>query len=132
MKTWMISSDKQAIDETIHEALQDFISRKRSGYAIKVSDFLLRLALDEALTNAWRHGNRCDRSKSIILTLRFHPERVDIVVRDEGAGFTPCRIPPPYNLENIFKRSGRGIYLLRILAAARWNSRGNVVHMTLD
>ena len=57
--------------------------------------FAIRLALEEAMVNAHRHGNRSDASKRIFVTYDVSPERTIVRVRDEGAGFNPASVPDP-------------------------------------
>jgi len=37
-------------------------------------------------------------------------------VKDCGQGFNPDELPDPVNLQNLFKLSGRGIYIIRSIA----------------
>ena len=38
-----------------------------------------------------------------------------IIVRDEGEGFDPAKIPNPVVGQNIYSEHGRGIYLINLL-----------------
>ena len=73
----------------------------------------LRLALEEALTNAVKHGNKLDPDKSVSIRVETFPESVQIEVEDEGAGFDHGKVPLPTDDENIWKTSGRGVFLIR-------------------
>ncbi len=79
----------------------------------EVCCFAIKLALEEAITNAIKHGNRNDPSKHITLRFRITPHEVVIWVKDEGAGFDPKTVPDPTLDENLNKPSGRGIMLMR-------------------
>jgi len=76
----------------------------------------VELALDEALANAIRHGCKNDPSKKVqcIVTTDDHGELV-IAVRDPGPGFEPAKVPNPLEGENLFKGSGRGVFLINQL-----------------
>jgi anti-sigma regulatory factor (Ser/Thr protein kinase) len=76
----------------------------------------VELALDEALANAIRHGCQGDPSKQVqcIVTTDARGEVV-IAVRDPGPGFEPSKIPNPLEGENVFKGSGRGVFLINQL-----------------
>ena len=63
----------------------------------------LRLALEEALTNAVKHGNKLDPDKSVSIRVETFPESVQIEVEDEGAGFDHGKVPFPPTM----KISGR-------------------------
>lgn len=76
----------------------------------------IRLALREALNNAVRHGSRLNPRKRVQLRYRCDPRQgLWLMVRDEGAGFDPHRIPDPTQPENLERFSGRGLYMIRQL-----------------
>ncbi len=75
--------------------------------------FAVKLALEEALTNAVRHGNAGDSSKRITVRYAVNEEKAVIVIRDEGNGFAPEEVPDPTAPERIPLPSGRGIMLMR-------------------
>ena len=75
--------------------------------------FAIKLALEEAMTNAVRHGNRGDTSKHIRVRYRVTPAEVIIHVCDEGEGFCPEQVPDPTAPDRISLPSGRGIMLMR-------------------
>lgn len=75
--------------------------------------FAIKLALEEALTNAIRHGNQSDCSKSVTIRYAITPQKAAVVVRDEGQGFIPDEIPDPTAPERLPLPSGRGIMLMR-------------------
>ncbi len=92
--------------------------------------FAIRLALEEALANAIKHGNRYDPSKRITVTVETDAESTIITVADEGAGFDPCCIPDPTVDENLEKPGGRGIMLMRAyMDDVAYNEGGNEVRM---
>ena len=76
----------------------------------------VELALQEALTNAVRHGCKGDPTKQLqcIVTCDESGEVV-IVVRDPGPGFDPAAVPNPLDPDRVFKSSGRGIFLINQL-----------------
>ena len=75
--------------------------------------FAVKLALEEALTNAVKHGNRNDAAKSIIVRYAVNAEKVVVVVRDEGGGFLPDEIPDCTSPDRLPLPNGRGIMLIR-------------------
>jgi serine/threonine-protein kinase RsbW len=77
------------------------------------STFAIKLALEEAMTNAVRHGNGGDAGKKIFVRWAVSEELVVICVRDEGPGFQPQEIPDPTAPERISLPCGRGIMLMR-------------------
>jgi serine/threonine-protein kinase RsbW len=76
-------------------------------------NFGIDMAVREAVTNAVLHGNKQDESKSVELQIVTSPEAVEILIHDQGSGFTPEDVPDPTAAENILKTSGRGIFLMR-------------------
>lgn len=75
--------------------------------------FAIRLALEEALANAVKHGNQGDASKKITVRYAVTSEKAVIIVRDEGNGFLPDEVPDPTTPDRIPLPSGRGIMLIR-------------------
>jgi anti-sigma regulatory factor (Ser/Thr protein kinase) len=73
----------------------------------------VELALQEAIANAVRHGCQGDPTKQIqcCVTVDASGEAV-IVVRDPGPGFDPAKVPDPLAAENLFRSSGRGVFLI--------------------
>jgi len=102
---------------------------KRAGYS-EVSVFAVRLAVEEALNNAMRHGNALDPAKTAKLTYEVTSEHVDIRIADEGPGFDFSSVPDPTLDENVEKPTGRGIMLVRAyMDTVEFNETGNEIHM---
>ena len=75
--------------------------------------FSLHLALEEALVNAIKHGNKNQEKLPVDLICRVLPDRVELVVTDKGKGFDLTEVPNPTSEENIGKNSGRGVFLIK-------------------
>ena len=73
----------------------------------------IRLALNEAVTNAIIHGNKEDQEKSVSISSSFNKEKLEVSVQDEGPGFDPSSLPDPLESENLLKESGRGVFLIK-------------------
>lgn len=71
------------------------------------------LAVRESVANAVKHGNAFDTDKHVEITFLNARDRVEILIRDFGAGFDPHDIPDPTDPENLLKASGRGILFMR-------------------
>ena len=92
--------------------------------------FAINLALEEALTNAIRHGNRLDPKKKVHVEAKVTPKRAEFVIEDEGPGFDRGRIPDPTAEENLEKCSGRGILLIEAyMNSVTWDRGGRRVRM---
>ena len=91
----------------------------------------VEIALREALANAVLHGNHQDSEKKIQINCRIQcGGEVSIIIRDEGKGFDPTKVPDPTATNNIGSEHGRGIYLMRALMdEIRFEQRGTEVHM---
>lgn len=74
----------------------------------------LMLSVTEATTNAIIHANKSDINKKVLIDVYINKGILTIVVKDEGKGFDPSKIPDPTAPENLLKDSGRGLYLMRV------------------
>jgi len=90
--------------------------------------FGVRLALEEAIVNAIRHGHGNDPSKHVSVRYRVSEDCVLVEVADQGPGFDPEQVPDPLAPENLERPGGRGLLLMRAyLTWLRYNRRGNSV-----
>jgi serine/threonine-protein kinase RsbW len=88
----------------------------------------LRLALEEALINAHKHGHQGDWSKPI--QLRYHVNETGVVaeIEDQGCGFDPTQVPDPLAAENLERDHGRGLFLMRAyMSNVCHNAEGNCI-----
>lgn len=116
--------------------------------------FRIVTALKEAILNAIDHGNlELDSSlreedggaafyelarerltqepycyRKITVTSRVSPEQLAYVIRDEGPGFDPDKLPDPNDPENILRAHGRGLMLIRsFMDDVVLNEKGNQI-----
>jgi len=91
----------------------------------------IEMAAFEALANAVIHGNREDASKRVHIHYHCRPgEDIAIVVKDEGQGFSPERVPDPTAPENIEAEHGRGILMMRaFMDEVRYEANGTELHL---
>jgi serine/threonine-protein kinase RsbW len=93
--------------------------------------FGIKLALEEALVNAIKHGNQMDRTKTVRIAYRVTAERFDIHISDEGPGFDPADVPDPTAFENLERPCGRGLWLMRAyMTDVQFSGGGNAVYMS--
>jgi serine/threonine-protein kinase RsbW len=93
--------------------------------------FATKLALEEALTNGIKHGNRSDPAKRLHVRYTICPDRVIITIADEGPGFDPSHVPDPTTDEHLEMPTGRGIMLMRhYMSGVEYNDVGNQVKLT--
>ena len=87
------------------------VSQKLLNLAVNPDDiFKVKLALEEALTNAMRHGNAMDASRDVAVRIEADRSAVRIDVHDRGNGFDFRNVPDP---TASVRPSGRGVYLMR-------------------
>jgi len=90
--------------------------------------FAVRLSLEEALTNAIKHGHQGDTSRLVQVRYDVTAEQVVVEVEDEGPGFDPDQVPDPRSAERLERCGGRGLYLMRcFMSSVQYNERGNAV-----
>lgn len=93
--------------------------------------FAIKLAVEEALVNAIKHGNQLDPDKNVNVSYQVTCERFDIKIIDEGPGFNPEEVPDPTDPANIERPCGRGLLLIRgFMTDVQYHGRGNVVTMS--
>jgi len=72
----------------------------------------LIISINEATTNAMMHGNKGDRGKKVKISISITDDEIISVIKDEGKGFDPSKVPDPTRPENLFKESGRGLFIM--------------------
>ena len=116
-------AEARRIQEDIEKLLQTAPLHDKDLFSIK-------LALEEALVNAIKHGNQYDRNKKVEITYAVLADRFVIHITDEGAGFDPLDVPDPTAFENLERPCGRGLMLMKhYMSEVNYNERGNSVTM---
>ncbi len=117
------TGEGQAIQERIVALLEQLDYPLRDVFGV-------RLALEEALVNAIKHGNQMDPGKKVRIECRVDRDRVWVQIEDEGEGFDVNSLPDPTLEENLEKPSGRGVLLMReFMTKVQYNDKGNCVIM---
>jgi serine/threonine-protein kinase RsbW len=94
------------------------------------AQFAIKLALEEALVNAIKHGNQCQVETRVIVEYDVNARQAVIQITDEGRGFDPESLPDPTADENLECPCGRGVMLMRAyMDEVQYNTRGNSVRM---
>ncbi len=95
--------------------------------------FSIKLAMEEAVTNAIKHGNRFDKTKKVFLRWACNHKSFTLSVRDEGRGFDPKDVPDPTAPENLTLPYGRGLMLIQAyMDRVEYNAAGNEVTMVKE
>ena len=115
----------QEFQQTIAGELQELGWDEASAFAV-------RLSLEEALTNAFRHGNQSDPAKTVRVHYSIAADRIAIAVEDQGTGFDHQAVPDPTADANLEIPSGRGIMLIRAyMSSVGFVPPGNRLEMSL-
>jgi serine/threonine-protein kinase RsbW len=93
--------------------------------------FAIHLAMEEAIVNAVKHGNKQDPARDVTIEYDLTPQKVDIFVTDQGRGFDPDNLADPRVGDNIYKTDGRGVLLIKAyMDSVEYNNLGNSLRMT--
>ena len=127
--TWYCVEIPSIVDE-IGDVEESVIEALAQTSFSDVELFAVRLALDEALANAIRHGNGADPCKKVFVRFCMEDARITISVRDEGRGFDVTNIPDPTEDERLELPCGRGLLLMKsYMDSVTFNECGNEVTM---
>ena len=90
-KSWTIPSTNAEAAQ-VQQQIVDAIEQQ--GYK-REAVFAVRLALDEALVNAVKHGNQNDPTKTVYIEFVIDQDHMVIQIEDQGEGFIPEELPDP-------------------------------------
>ena len=71
----------------------------------------VQLVLQEACINSIRHAGPAGGDQYVRLTFETHPDRLQIEIQDNGAGFDPDAVPDPQVDE--LQEGGYGVYIMK-------------------
>ncbi len=114
--------------ERAEAALMAALSRFHYAEAAR---FAVRLALEEALVNAFRHGHKhLPPETPIRFEFAVSADSLLLDIEDQGPGFDPALVKDPTLDENLEIPTGRGLMLMRAyMASVEYLGRGNRVRM---
>jgi CheY-like chemotaxis protein/anti-sigma regulatory factor (Ser/Thr protein kinase) len=150
--TFVIENDASLVPSIVNY-LQQTITRMR--LCDETDCLRIGVALEEALLNAYYHGNlevsselreidhsayyelsrqRCQQSpyreRRIHIDATFSRPELVFIIRDEGPGFDPSLLPDATDPANIERPCGRGLLLMRtFMSEVHFNPVGNEVTM---
>jgi serine/threonine-protein kinase RsbW len=114
----------------IVEVCQEILSKLEENNFEKDDLFAVHLTLEEAFLNAVKHGNKMDPTKKVKIDYSVSPEKVEITITDEGAGFEPESVEDPRFGKGLYEPGGRGLLLMNsYMDIVKYNEEGNSVHM---
>ena len=107
------------------------LQEQLDGLGWSASDtFSIQLAVEEAVANAYRHGNQEGQRGDVNLRWEISESSFVMEVRDQGDGFDESDVPNPTDVENLEKLSGRGLLLMRsYMSAVEFGDGGRLVVM---
>jgi len=121
-----IPSDLSA-SRDVHKTIMD---RVEAQHYDEQSTFAIRLALEEGLMNAIKHGNKLDPKKTVHVEAKVTAKATEITIEDQGKGFHRDTVPDPCAEENLLKCSGRGILLMEAyMDEVKYSQGGRRVRM---
>ena len=101
-------------DPAVLPQVEEFIEKAVEDSNIEKSALNnLMMAVNEATTNGMLHGNKADINKKVQITLAINNKRIKVIIKDQGNGFDPSKVPDPTTPENIYKESGRGLFIMQ-------------------
>lgn len=114
--------------DEIVPAIDGIVAEMEAAAYSRKEVFAVRLALEEAIVNAIKHGHHGDTTKRVHVRYSVTPSCLVAEVEDEGQGFRPEAVPDPLAAENLERDCGRGLLLMRnYMTWVRYNPAGTCV-----
>ena len=95
-----------AVSKLIAEAIKEYNLNDETAHWIE-------LTVSESMINAIQHGNKADPSKEATLKIASNGEMIEIIIEDQGSGFSLDNVADPTDMANLLKPCGRGILIIR-------------------
>lgn len=126
----VVASTVEAISPIVDSLMQSL----KTSCCPPEQEIAVEMALREALANAIVHGNHEDPHKKVRICCACDAKRgMLIVVKDQGEGFDPSKIPSPLVGPSILSEHGRGIYLINLLMdEVQFQKGGTEIRMRKD
>lgn len=129
--TWSLDVVVASAIEAISPAVDQLMQSLKTSCCPPEQEVAVDMALREALANAIVHGNHEDLRKKVRVCCACDAKLgMLIVVKDQGEGFDPSKIPSPLPGRSILSEHGRGIYLINLLMdEVQFRDRGTEICM---
>lgn len=109
---------------------------EQRGADLKTTN-MVRLCIEELVTNALKYGSKQDKPVSISINLAFGDDHIQLIIEDDSHPFNPLTEAPAPNLtEKLEDRTvgGLGIYLLKNMTKTmdyQYRDQKNVLTITI-
>lgn len=113
------------------DGVLDYLSERMVKMGIVgEEDSEVLIALDEAIVNAIKHGNKCDPRKAVQIVAELSAWGARFTIKDQGPGFARDEVPDPTDPARLLETSGRGLLLINhIMDEVCYNKCGNQIQM---
>lgn len=116
----------------VDSALPSMMKLERFMYVLKriwhiddVRFIKMNVSLNELVTNAIVHGNKCSNQKQVYVQVVRSKNRIAVMIQDQGPGFNHKDVQDPADVDKV---TGQGIYIARNLAdEVYYSPKGNCV-----
>src|SRR5262245_49602927 len=98
--------EMEAVHNLVQQAVKEYHLNDELAHWIELS-------ISESMINAIQHGNKADPTKKATLKISSTGDDLEIIVEDQGCGFTLDKVADPTDTANLLKPSGRGILIIR-------------------
>jgi serine/threonine-protein kinase RsbW len=106
----------QLLDSTLDsvDVAEEAVLRQAEELGFEEDDLhKIGMSVRECMVNAVVHGNRYNARKKVHVMIQRTPDRLAVVIQDEGDGFDMAELPDPLANENLLRHSGRGLLLIQ-------------------
>jgi len=98
------------------ENYKKLIDRIIEEHQIEKDYFEIRTILTEAITNAFKHGNKCNEKMPIYIHTRLDGHCFEMEIADTGKNKDTISIPKSISEDNVMDSGGRGLFLIQSMA----------------
>lgn len=123
-----ISSSRLQLNE-----VENFIKELFISFKIREELFFkTQICVNEAVVNSIMHGNKFDENKVVTISSFTSNNYLYFSITDEGEGFDFNELPDPTRVENIFKETGRGIFIIKNISdEIVFRDKGNIIEFKI-
>ncbi len=126
----IIPSDRKEISK-----FENLLIEINNDFGMAMEKFInFQIAASEAIVNAIVHGNKQNPEKKVYVEVTTDDEKLEMKIRDEGDGFDVSKLPDPTDESNLYKESGRGVFIIRSLVDEFYiesNSKGTAMSLLM-